>query len=252
MSMRTIDVSVAQQGLTLDDAYELLTGMPGFYEKAVKYATKDTMRYFASRGYDEIAKEYSLKQKVIKEHTKLSQKYSYRVGQADAELTYWGNKIGLYQFSGTPPMPPRQNKTVLVNFKGGTTQYEKPSQNAKGHQLRSAALQGIEGAFIGKVMAGDGITPHYGFFQRLDRDKQWWKDSEAIWSEGAKAGTKNTPANTHKIREVYGSAVPQMIGKDKLVELLQESASKRFEDRLAHYVELGMNGFAWWKRRGKG
>lgn len=213
-----VTVNEAAGQAAVERAKALLTGIPNGLERAMKAAMSRTVQRLRSESNRAIQEKYDISDAGIRTEKNVRVRYSYQNG-VQATVTFSGRKIPLYRFGGSSPKVPTQDiaagrKPVMV--KGAwTMQYQ--GLPASGHQFRDTSPTEFQDAFVAQMKSG-----HIGIFERTGGST----------SEGSDA-----------IREVMGSSVAQMVGKQQVAEKLTEGAYQTFETEMDKAVYRILTGW---------
>ncbi|WP_304965678.1 hypothetical protein [uncultured Oscillibacter sp.] len=107
----------------------------------------------------------------------------------------------------------------LYRFGGASPSRPSGRVSAWGHALKSTSPTQFLNAFVARMPPP---ASHTGIFERT----------------GAK-----TSSGKDQIRELFGPAVPQMLGSRDVEERLSREAMEKFEDRLDHEINAILNGW---------
>lgn len=212
----TVNEAAGQEAI--ERAKALLAGIPGGMDKAVKAAMSRTVRRLQSESNKAIQEKYDISDAGIRTEKNVRVRYSYQNG-VQATITFSGRKIPLYRFGGASPAVPTQDiaegkKPVMV--KGAwTMQYQ--GVPAKGHQFHGTRPTQFADAFVARMKSG-----HIGIFERTG----------GMTSDGSDA-----------IREIMGSSVAQMVGKQEVAQKLTEESYQTFETELDKAVYRILTGW---------
>lgn len=209
-----ITVNAADSG-ALERATKMLGNINGGLEKALRSAASRTTSHLRTQSTKAVRERYAISAANVRANENISVKYSYS-GGVQATVTFRGSKIPLAKFTGSSSSPSRRSDRVPVLLSGGW-KLVRPSNPAKGHQLKGTSPTTFRDAFVAKMASG-----HVGIFERTGGQ------------------TSNDSA---EIRELMGSSVPQMLGSDEVQEKLAKSAMEKFEERLDHEVLAILNGW---------
>lgn len=214
----TVTVNEAAGQEAIERAKALLAGIPDGVDKAMKAAMSRTVQKLRSGSNKAIQERYDISDAGIRTEKNVRVRYSYQNG-VRAVVTFSGRKIPLYCFGGAQPKVPTQDiaesrKPVMV--KGAwTMQYQGVA--ASGHQLKGTGPTQFTDAFVARMKSG-----HIGIFERTG----------GMTSEGSDA-----------IREIMGSSVAQMIGKQEVTQKLTEESYQTFETELDKAVYRLLTGW---------
>lgn len=202
----------------IERAKALLNGIPGGVDKAMKAAMSRTVQKVRSGSNKAIQEKYDISDDGLRTEKNVRVRYSYTNG-VQATVTFSGRKIPLYRFGGAAPKVPTQDiaegrKPVMV--KGAwTMQYQ--GVPASGHQFKDTAPTQFTDAFVARMKSG-----HTGIFERTG----------GMTSEGSDA-----------IREIMGSSVAQMVGRQEVAQKLTEEACQTFDTELDKAVYRILTGW---------
>lgn len=214
----TVTVNEAAGQEAIERAKTLLDGIPDGVDKAVKAAMSRTVQRLRSESNKAIREKYDISDADIRAEKNVTVRYSYQNG-VQATVTFSGRKIPLYRFGGASPKVPTQDiaagrKPVMV--KGAwTMQYQ--GIPASGHQLKGTSPTQFTDAFVARMKSG-----HIGIFERTG----------GMTSDGSDA-----------IREIMGSSVAQMVGKQDVAQKLTEESYRTFETELDKAVYRILTGW---------
>lgn len=199
-------------------AKALLAGIPEGVDKAVKAAMSRTVQKLRSGSNKAIQEKYDISDAGIRTEKNVRVRYSYQNG-VQATVTFSGRKIPLYRFGGASPTFPTPDiaagrKPVMAHGEW-TMQY--PGISARGHQFRDTSPTQFTDAFVARMKSG-----HIGIFERTG----------GMTSDGSDA-----------IREIMGSSVAQMVGKQEVAQRLVEEAYQTFETELDKAVYRILTGW---------
>lgn len=202
----------------IEQAKALLTGIPDGVEKAVKAAMSRTVQKLRSGSNKAIQEKYDISDAGIRTEKNVRVRYSYQNG-VQAIVTFSGRKIPLYRFGGASPAVPTPDiaagrKPVMVRG-AWTMQYQ--GVPARGHQFQDTSPTQFTDAFVARMKSG-----HIGIFERTG----------GMTSDGSDA-----------IREIMGSSVAQMVGKQEVAQRLVEEAYQTFETELDKAVYRILTGW---------
>lgn len=214
----TVTVNEAVGQAAIERAKILLANIPGGVDKAVKAAMSKTVQKLRSGANDAIQTKYDISDAGIRTEKNVRVRYSYQNG-VQATVTFSGRKIPLYRFGGSSPKVPTQDiaagrKPVMVRGVW-TMQYQ--GIPARGHQFRDTGPTQFTDAFVARMKSG-----HIGIFERTG----------ASTSEGS-----------DEIREIMGSSVAQMVGKQEVAQKLTEESYRTFETELDGAVYRILTGW---------
>jgi hypothetical protein len=214
--MSIVNVNIASPE-TLERTKALLAGIPGGVDKAVKAAMKKTTSAVRRDSADAIRERYDISKANIRTAENIKEQYRYENG-VEATVVFSGKKIPLYRYNGAYPAQPTKDiaegrKRVMVKGRW-TMQYQGVA--AKGHQLKTTPPSQFLDAFVARMKSG-----HVGIFERTG----------GVTSEGSDA-----------IRELMGTAVPQMVGSETVLKKLTEEAHSTFERNLDDAVWKILSG----------
>lgn len=214
----TVTVNDAAGQEAIQRARALLNGVQGGVEKAVRAAMSRTVQRLRSGSNQAIQEKYDISDAGIRAEKNVRVRYSYQNG-VQATVTFSGRKIPLYRFGGASPKIPTQDigsgrKPVMV--KGAwTMQYQ--GVPASGHQFRDTGPTQFADAFVARMRSG-----HIGIFERTGGETH----------EGSDA-----------IREIMGSSVAQMVGRQEVAQKLTEEAYQTFDTELDKAVYRILTGW---------
>ncbi len=195
-------------------AEKLLAGITGGFEKAAKSATSRAASHIRSQSAAAIREKYDISVNDIR--TNENVRLRYDGNGLLAAVDFKGHKIPLYRYGQTSPKYPKYDtKRVNVLINGQWLRLN-PGIEASAHQLKSTAPKQLTNTFIAMMKSG-----HIGIFERVTNDK----------------------ANNRKIKELMGSAVPQMLGSKEVEKRLAEGAAEVFNKRLEHETLRILNGW---------
>ncbi len=215
-------VTVTVNGLAGQEAMEraraLLAGIPDGMDKAMKAAMSRAVHKVRSKSNEAIREKYDISDEAIRTEKNVRVRYSYQNG-VQATVTFSGRKIPLHRFGGASPRVPTQDiaegrKPVMVRG-AWTMQYQ--GLPASGHQFRDTGPAQFADAFVARMKSG-----HIGIFERTG----------GVTSEGSDA-----------IRELMGSSVAQMVGKEEVAQRLTEEGYQAFETELDRAVYRILTGW---------
>ena len=212
----TVNEAAGQQAI--DRAKALLAGVPGGVEKAVNAAMSRAVQRLRSGSNQAIQEKYDISDAGIRSEKNVRVRYSHQNG-VQATVTFSGRKIPLYRFGGSSPKFPTQDiaegkKPVMV--KGvWTRQYQGVA--ASGHQFKDTRPTQFTDAFVAKMKSG-----HIGIFERTG----------GVTSQGS-----------DEIRELMGSSVAQMLGKQEVAQKLTDETYRTFEKELDDAVYRILTGW---------
>ena len=201
----------------LTEAEKLLAGIPNGVEKAVKSAMPRATSHLRTNASKEIRKRYAISAANLRTDENVKVSYSYGNG-VQARVFFAGEKIPLFRYNGSSPSAPSfdQRRTVNAIVSGGWRKVH-PGVAGSGHQLVSTAPERFENAFVARFSSG-----HIGIFERTGGE---------------------TASGKAEIKEIMGSAIPQMLGNEEVAEQLAAGAMEKFEERLDHEVLRILNGW---------
>lgn len=204
---------------TLERAEKLLAGIPDGMNCAVKSAMSRAASHLRTNSSKEIRKVYAISAGALRSEQNIKTKYTYHPGEGvSAQVLFSGCKIPLYRYNGTTPQQPTQDKSHPVTAViQGHWRRTYPGVSAAGHQLASTSPVRFDGGFIARMQSG-----HTGIFERTG----------SMTADGSDA-----------IKEIMGSSVPQMLGKEEVQESLVNGAMRKFDERLDHEVAAILNGW---------
>ena len=214
----TVTVNEAAGQAAIERAKALLNGIPDGVDKAMKAAMSRTVQRVRSGANRAIQEKYDISDAGIRTEKNVRVRYTYQNG-VQATVTFSGRKIPLYRFNGTTPKVPTQDiaegkKPVMV--KGAwTMQYQ--GVPASGHQFKDTGTTQFTDAFVARMKSG-----HIGIFERTG----------GMTSEGSDA-----------IREIMGSSVAQMVGRQEVAQKLTEEAYQTFETEMDKAVYRILTGW---------
>ncbi len=202
----------------LERARALLAGIPDGMDKAMKAAMSRAVHKVRSKSNEAIREKYDISDEAIRTEKNVRVRYSYQNG-VQATVTFSGRKIPLHRFGGASPRVPTQDiaegrKPVMVRG-AWTMQYQ--GLPASGHQFRDTGTTQFADAFVARMKSG-----HIGIFERTG----------GVTSEGSDA-----------IRELMGSSVAQMVGKEEVAQRLTEESYQAFETELDRAVYRILTGW---------
>lgn len=215
--MSTVRLDVAG-GEALNRAKVLLENIPGGVDAAVKAAMSKATAKVRQSSTVAIQEQYDIAAGDIRANQAIKSRSRTGPGGVEATVTFSGKRIPLHRYGGAYPKFPTKDikagrKPVMV--KGvWTRQYQGVA--AKGHQFRNTSPKEFFTAFVARMKSG-----HVGIFERTG----------GVTSEGSDA-----------IRELMGSSVPQMVGKETVAQKLAEDAYSTFEQNLDAAVLRILNG----------
>lgn len=203
---------------TLEHAEKLLAGFPGGLEKASKSAMSRALSHLRTNSSKEIRKVYAISTAALRTEENIKSRYTYSPGAGvSGYVLFSGHKIPLYRYDGTSPVQPTQDTSKTINaLINGQWRKTHPGATAAGHQLRSTSPTQFHGDFIATMSNG-----HTGMFHRT-------------------GGVTST--GKEELQERMGSSVPQMLGNEDVQQALVEEAMKKFDERLAHEVDVILAG----------
>jgi len=211
-------VTVQFGGESISRANELLAGIKGGVEKAVRSALPRAASSLRSEAVKEIRKKYDISAANIRARHNVSIKYAYGANSS-ATVRFSGKKIPLHRYNGTSPVNPEYDsaKTAIAVINGVKKRVH-PGVTASAHQLKGTSSKKIPGAFVTRMKSG-----HIGIFERTG----------GVTSSGS-----------DEIRELQGSSVPQMLGSEEVETALGKRASDVFEQRMEHEISRILNGWS--------
>ena len=213
--MSAIDIQ-ATTDETFRHVQEVLAGIPGGIDKAVKSAMTRTVQNLRTNSGRVIRERYDISQKNIRADENIKVSYTYLNG-VQAHIIFWGHKIPLYRYGGAKPKEPTPDVSRRVAAKiNGKWLLSNPGVAASGHQLNSTSPTKFDDAFVARMKSG-----HIGIFERT--------------------GDK-TEKGGDAIEELMGSSVPTMLGNEEVERKLSEKAVEKFDERLNHEVSRILNG----------
>lgn len=216
MSRVEISLNETSEG-SLDRASKMLAGISGGMDKAVHAAMEratDHMRTISSRKIREV---YAITDSNIRAAQNVKTRYSYKGRSLTAEVEFSGNKIPLYRYNGASPAAPTADTSRKINaLLNGWVQVH-PAVAAAGHQLKGTAPTRFDNAFVAKFSSG-----HIGIFERTGSMTNTGRD---------------------QLKELMGSSVPQMLGKEEVQESVVKAGMEKFEERLEQETTRIMNGW---------
>lgn len=211
-----IQVDVTDQGV-VEKAAKLLAGIDGGIDKALRSASSRSTSHLRSQSTKAIRERYAISAANVKANQNISVKYSYGSG-VQATISFRGNKIPLFKYSGASPSSPSYDKSRTIPIQGANGwRMMHPGKPAKGHQLKGSSPANFKNAFVARMASG-----HIGIFERTGGQ------------------TSNDRA---EVKEIMGSSVPQMLGSEEVEQSLAESTMAKFEERLDHEVLALLNGW---------
>lgn len=217
--MSLIRVEQVGNNITLERAEKLLAGIPDGMTRAVKSAMTRAVSHLRTNSSREIRKVYAISDGALRSEQTIRTKYAYHPGEGvSAHVLFSGCKIPLYRYSGTTPQQPTPDKssqvTVVIQ---GCWRRSYPGVSAASHQLASTSPVRFDNGFVAQMKSG-----HTGIFERTG----------GMTANGSDA-----------IKEIMGSSVPQMLGKEEVQESLVNGAMQKFDERLDHEVAAILNGW---------
>ena len=218
-----VDLTVAGQE-ALERAENLLAGIPGGVEKAIRSAMARSAAHLKTRSSKVARERYDIKAANIREAENAKISYSYQNG-VQAHIIFAGQRIPLYRFGGASPSVPTKdtsslNPVMVGMFAGnlkGRWKLLHPSVPARGHVLKSTSPVWFQSAFVARMKSG-----HVGIYERTG---------------GMTSNDKD------EVEELFGPSVPQMLGSPAVAEKLSKEAMEKFEDRLEHEINAILNGW---------
>ena len=212
-------VSIKVDTGQLRRAEEILRGIPGGAEQAVKSSLLRARQHLWTQSRREVRKKYDISDANLRAERSARMTYRYSPGAGiEAGVDFMGNKIPLHKFTGSAPRERvDQNKTVLVNAYGAM-RFVHPSIAAKAHQYRETPAETFPHAFVARMRSG-----HVGIFER---------------EKGKTRLDPNLP-----IHELKGDAFSQMVGEQSVRDALTEDALDTMEKRLDHEIERILRGY---------
>lgn len=218
-----VHVGIAGQD-AVSQAERLLAGIPGGVDKAVKSAISRTASHLRSISARTIRERYAISQANIRASENVQINYSYQDG-VQAQVIFAGERIPLYRFNGAAPAQPTKDTSagrlpvmhgILANGRG-KFHLMYPGVPAHGHVLKSTSPALFQHAFVARMKTG-----HVGIYERTG---------------GMTSGGKD------EIEELFGPAVPQMLGSQEVAEKLAKEAVETFEERLLQNVNAILYGY---------
>ncbi len=214
----TVTVSEAAGQEAVERAKALLAGIPDGVDKAMKAAMSRTVGRLRSESDKAIQEKYDISDAGIRSEKNVRVGYSYQNG-VQATVTFSGRKIPLYRFGGASPAVPTQDiaagrKPVMVHG-AWTMQYQGAA--ASGHQFKDTGVTQFADAFVARMKSG-----HTGIFERTGGETHDGSDA---------------------IREIMGSSVAQMVGKQEVAQRLTEESCQTFETELDRAVYRILTGW---------
>lgn len=202
---------------SLDRAAKMLAGIDGGLEKAMRDAASRAASKIRSGSTAAVRERYAISAAEVRSNAGVKIRYDYKNG-VNAEVSFHGRKIPLYRFAGATPAQPAYDTSRWVKVPvRGEMAWVHPGCPASGHQLRSTSPARFENAFVARMKTG-----HVGIFER----------NGSATSDGGDA-----------VKEIMGSAVPQMVGSEEVREKLLKDAAEKFEERLDHNVMAILSGY---------
>ena len=205
-------------GKSLERAEKLLAGFPGGVDKAVKSAMSRALSHLRTNSAKEIRKKYAISTAAIRAEENIRTRYTYTPGSGiSGYVLFSGHRIPLYRYNGASPVQPIKDKSrwVKVPVKGEES-WQHPNLPAYGHQFNSTSPVRFKDAFVARMSNG-----HVGIFERTGG---------------------MTDKGSEEIAEKMGSSVPTMLGNEEVQQALVEGTMKKFEERLAHEVDVILAG----------
>lgn len=210
----SVIVTVEDAGF-LERAEKMLSGINGGFDKALRRAATRSTAHLRTQSVKAVQERYAISAAAVRSERNIHVRYSYGNG-VQATVTFSGRKIPLARFSGSSTSPSRSADKVAALIGSGWKQV-RPSNPARGHQLKGTAPTTFNSAFVAKMASG-----HVGIFERTGGQ------------------TRN---DTDELRELMGSSIPQMLGNEEVQEKLAKSTMEKFEERLDHEVLAILNGW---------
>ena len=237
--MRNIDIQTVET-----DAFQrieqALCHIPDASRFAVRHLVKDAQRHVRTEVYRAVPQIYAIKEKTIRSRD-FSQSIKalpvqYQPGHgARGDLLVRGANISLTKFEGTTHADRR--RAVLIWYRTNwktpgswTWSRAHPSITAKGAGFRGTAARTLDnpndakrGAFYARVKAGKNGATH-----------------DAIWERvGNPADFRNyTSGGIQRLRELKGTALPKMVGNEKVYSAIGQDYDQYLDTRATHYIDL--------------
>ena len=205
-------------GKSLERAEKLLAGFPGGVDKAVKSAMSRALSHLRTNSAKEIRKKNAISTAAIRAEENIRTRYTYTPGSGiSGYVLFSGHRIPLYRYNGASPVQPIKDESrwVKVPVKGEES-WQHPNLPAYGHQFNSTSPVRFKDAFVARMSNG-----HVGIFERTGG---------------------MTDKGSEEIAEKMGSSVPTMLGNEEVQQALVEGTMKKFEERLAHEVDVILAG----------
>lgn len=218
-----IRISVGGQD-ALSRAENLLAGIPGGLDKAIKSAMARSLSHLRTSSTKEIRKVYAISAAALRAEENIKTKYTYQPGQGiSGYVLFSGKRIPLYRYDGSSPVQPTKDTSKKYgvvtgeNASGeGIWKFLYPGVAAAGHVLKSTSPYRFDSAFVARMRNG-----HVGIFERTG---------------GMTSNSKD------ELEELFGPSVPQMVGNEAVQQALVEEAMKKFDERLSHEVDVILAG----------
>lgn len=217
-----VHIGVAGQN-AVSQAERLLAGIPGGVDKAVRSAISRAASHLRTISARTIRERYAISQANIRANENVQISYSYQDG-VQAHVIFSGERIPLYRFDGAAPAQPTKDTSRRFPVMHGTLANGEgkwhlmyPGIPAHGHVLKSTSPALFQHAFVARMKTG-----HVGIYERTG---------------GMTSGDKD------EIEELFGPAVPQMLGSQEVAEKLAAEAMRTFEDRLIQNVNAILYGY---------
>lgn len=157
--------------------------------------------------------EYEIKAKDVKDTLRIIKANKSSLG---AEVRSKGARIPLIKFKVKPnePRPSRPPKILKV-------------------AVKKTSLKGLVGAFVAEMKNEDtfGETGHIGVYERVKG--KYIKGHEPRPKKRGIGMTKGREA----IRQLFGPAVPQMLGNPEVKKYIENEAMKVYYKRLDHEID---------------
>lgn len=218
-----VHVGVAGQG-ALSQAERLLAGIPGGIEKAINSAVSRAASRLRTLSAKTIRERYAISQANIRTNENVQISYTHQNG-VQAHVIFAGERIPLYRFNGAAPAQPTKDTSagripvmhgMLANGRG-KFHLMYPGVPAHGHVLKSTSPALFPHAFVARMKTG-----HVGIYERTG---------------GMTSRDKN------ELEELFGPAVPQMLGSQDVAEKLAAQAMETFEEHLIQTVNAILYGY---------
>lgn len=215
-----LPVNVTAAGAeALDRAERLLAGVEGGARRAVDSALRKAAARLRRSSARAVRERYALSTTAIRDNENVTVSYSY-YGGAQVSVRFGGRRIPLYRFDGVTPTEPTPDSGRRVPVWMGEDGWKtlSPGVQAAGHVLKSTTPKKLNEAFTARMKSG-----HVGVFERTGG---------------------RTSNDRDELRELYGPAVPQMLGSEEVREKLASEAmtgiEKDVDDAVVRILSGGM------------